>query len=254
MLPTTQPYFLTPYIAAAYRNADIAEATWQPELGFRANRAILEKLYVYYQQLYAQAPQQFLWAGLARMTGGQVLFGMDNLCKMAHDPCVLTQNIVAVAKTIFERMAWQHELFLNDYDLLLQLCAKLNTTDKTAHNYADCWQLVATNAPEKVAQGNKMLLENEQHNTIQPHYEDIKRDAYSARRFWFTRFAMRNIHPYHLRFIWQQPFGDVTVFADRWAWIDGERGMWQTWCALSVAERNRLVALDTAAIIKHRWQ
>jgi hypothetical protein len=241
------------YIQQSYAAAGIDEAAWNPALGFRKNRAVLDKLYYYYQQLYFKNPQQFLWAGLARLTGGQVLFGMANLSRIAKDPCVLTQQIMAVAKAIFERMAWQHELFLVDKHTLSEVCTQLDACDPSIHPYTACWSFISRNTVEDIALGNKMLLKNEQQSTIQPHYDVIKKDPYSARYFWFTRFVMRQIHPHHHRFIFSQPFGDVTKITDRWKWIDGSSGMWQTWCNLPQAERDRLVALDNDAVIHHHW-
>lgn len=239
-------------MAKSYRTAGIDAAAWQPELGFRANKDILYQLYDYYQALYFTNPQGFLWAGLARLTGGQVLFGMQNLVRIAKDPCALTQGIVATAKDIFDNMGWQHELFMNDRPLLMQLCQQLDAEHPAANPYAQCWQLAATGNPADMAQGNQLLLQNEQQTTIQPHYDTIKKDPYSARYFWFTRLVMRNIHPYHRRFIFCLPLGDVTRFSDRWHWIT--RSMWPRWCALSQAERSRLVALPMEGLIGHRWR
>jgi hypothetical protein len=241
------------YTAIAYVKAKINENDWKPDQGFKANLVILNKLYYYYQDLYGRNPEQFLWCGLARLTGGQVLYGMNNLTKICKDPSVITCGITAIAKDIFEAMAWQHELFLTDPLLLLNLCKALDKEKWATHSYQLCWQTILKNTKEDIANGNKMLLENEQHNTIQLHYDAIKKDPYSARYFWFTRFVMRNIHPYHKRFIFSVPFKDVTVFKHRWQWIHGEKGMWNTWCMLSKLERDRLVGLSNEEIMLHKW-
>lgn len=241
------------WTAIAYQHANIVEADWEPAKGYRANRDIMDKLYYYYQQLYFKKPSEFLWCGLARLTGGQVLYGIDNLTKICKDPSVITCNITAIAKDIFEAMAWQHELFVNDPVLLLNLCNALDKQKQATHSYQLCWRTILKNTEKDIASGNKMLLENEQNNTIQLHYDVIKKDPYSARYFWFTRFVMRNIHPYHKRFIFSVPFKDVTVFKHRWQWIDGEQGMWNSWVKLSAEERNRLVALSNEQIIRHNW-
>jgi hypothetical protein len=241
------------YTAIAYAKAQINENDWKLDQGFKANRLILHKLYYYYQDLYFRNPEQFLWCGLARLTGGQVLYGMNNLTKICKDPSVITCNITAIAKDIFEAMAWQHELLLNDPILLLKLCNELDKEKQATHSYQLCWKTILKNTEDDIADGNKMLLENEQNNTIQLHYDAIKKDAYSARYFWFTRFIMRNIHPYHKRFIFSVPFKDVTLFKYRWQWIDGEKGMWNTWITLSKEERNRLVALSNEEVMQHKW-
>lgn len=241
------------YTRKAYTRLGIDAENWQPELGFKANLPILETLYYAYQSLYFDCPNRFLWAGLARLTGGQVLFGMGNLMKIAKDPCVLSQEIVAIAKDIYDNLAWQHELFLVDSDLLIEVCEQLDLAEPATHKYADCWRLIAQNDADSIALGNRMLLENEQHNTVQPHYERIKLDEYSRPFFWFTRFVMRNIHPYHHWFFIDLPFKDVTIFENRWRWISHEKGMWRTWTALSESERSRLIGLSNDAVKKHAW-
>jgi hypothetical protein len=243
---------IQPYIQQAYDHAGINEAAWQPEKGYKHNKELLYKIYTYYQNLYFTNPDKFLWAGLARLTGGQVLYGMNNIVKIAKDPCVLTQKIGAVAKAIFERMAWQHELFNTDPELLFELL-RADTSQRPTYPYEDCWKLVMKNDAQSISLGNKMLLENEQHSTIQPYYEEIKLDKYSARYFMLTRFVMRNIHKHHRRFILCHPLGDVTVFRDRWRWIEGSKGMWRTWVDMDTKERDRLVGLSNDDVIAHRW-
>jgi hypothetical protein len=241
------------YTYRAYKRLGFEPQDWQPHLGFKANLPILEAVYYAYQSLYFDNPKRFLWAGLARLTGGQVLFGMTNLTKFIKDPCVLTQEIVAVAKDIYDNLAWQHELFLEDKQLLLAVCKQLDKTDTSPNKYADCWRLILQNDANAIAKGNKMLLENEQHNTVQPHYERIKLDAYSKPFFSCTRFVMRNIHPYHNWFFRDLSFRDVTVFKNRWQWISHEYGMWNTWTELPQRERSRLIALSNEAVIGHKW-
>ena len=241
------------YTDRAYKRLGISADTWQPHLGFKANRPIMEAIYYAYQSLYFENPKCFLWAGLARLTGGQVLFGMNNLTKFIKDPCVLTQEIVAVAKDIYDNLAWQHEFFLEDKQQLLEICEQLDKTDTSPNKYGDCWRLIQQNNEDSIAKGNKMLLENEQYNNVQPRYERIKVDAYSKPFFSCTRFVMRNIHPYHNWFFVDLPFRDVTVFDNRWHWISHEKGMWNTWICLSENERSRLIALSNEAVIGHNW-
>lgn len=237
----------------AYERAGVRAEHWDPSRGFSANALILNQIYRYYQAIYFENPDRFLWAGLARLTGGQVLYGMQNAVKIARDPCVLTQEIVAVAKDIFESLAWQHELFLDDPEQLIEVCNQLSVTHLSLHPYSDCWRLLQSEDSSKIAQGNKMLLENEQKHTIQPHYETIRKDPYANRYFRFTRFVMRNIHPHHRRFIFDVPLGDVTRFEDRWRWISHKKGMWPTWVGLNRKERDRLVALSNEDVVAHHW-
>jgi hypothetical protein len=226
---------------------------WQPELGFRANRAPMHQVYYAYQSLYQARPAQFLWAGLARLTGGQVLYGLKNLARIARDPCVMTREIVAIARDIYQNLGWQHELFLDSPDDLIACCKIFDAQTPHLHPYADCWALIEHGDRLQVALGNRMLLENEQHNTVQPHYERIRQDAYSRPYFWLTRLVMRNIHPFHRRFLFDQGLRDVTVFRNRWRWIGRPGGMWDRWAGAAQRERDYLVGLSNEAVTGQAW-
>jgi hypothetical protein len=241
------------YTAIANQNAGIDAAQWLPNNGYLHNEEIMYKVYSYYQSLYLKAPNKFLWLGLARLTGGQVLWGMNRLVKIAKDPCAITVNIVAIAKEIFEELAWQHEMYLLEPDMLIEYLKTLE--NKKQFNPANIWESIhSTTNAAIIAEANRNQLHNEQLSTVQPHYEIIRQDSYSKKFLWLTRFTMRNIHPYHKRFIVEVPFKDVTVFAYRWQWISHAKGMWASWVATGEAERTRLVRLSNEAVIQHDWQ
>jgi hypothetical protein len=244
---------ITQYRRKAYARLGINEKHWHPHLGYKSNAAILYQLYYYYREVYRQQPGKFLWMGLARLTGGQVIYGMRNVIKIAKDPCVLTQQIMQMAKDIFDDIAWQHELFLDSPEQLIKTSACLDKQQPTTHSFEQIWKMITNENPTLISAANCMLLENEQFNTIQHRYEIIRKDNYSRKNLWLTRFVMRNIHPYHKRFFFDLPFRDVTLFPYRWQWISHEQGMWNTWSKLSLQERTRLVLLDNEAVIYHRW-
>lgn len=241
------------YLQNAYLRLGVRPQDWVPALGFTKNLFILHKLYYYYQQVYLLQPNLFLWMGLARLTGGQVLWGMGNLVKISKDPSVLSHRIVLTAKDIFENLAWQHEFYLDKPTEFLFYLKEFDKTHTHKNAYYTAWQLILTNTKDNIAKGNEMLLENEQLNTIQHNYDEIKKDSYSKRYFWFTRFVMRCIHPYHNRFILDYPFEDVTKFTARWKWITHKAGMWNSWVATSTNEKIRLINLSNEDIMKHRW-
>ncbi|MBX9785023.1 MAG: hypothetical protein K2X48_17180 [Chitinophagaceae bacterium] len=241
------------YQQKAYERFGIKEEDWQPQLGYKANAEILNQLYYYYRQVYEQRSDKFLWMGLARLTGGQVMYGMRNIIKIAKDPCVLTVEIMQMAKDIFDDIAWQHELFLNNPEQLIEVCKWLDATKPAQHSFEKIWKMILLDNPQSISTANQMLLENEQFNTIQHRYEIIRKDAYSKKYLWFTRFVMRNIHPYHNRFFFDLPFRDVTEFKYRWQWISHKKGMWNTWSGLKEQERSRLVSLNNEEVIAHHW-
>lgn len=241
------------YRKKAYKLFEIKEEDWNPQLGYKENAQILDQLYYYYQEVYQKRPDKFLWMGLARLTGGQVIYGMRNFIKIAKDPCELTVQIMQMAKDIFNDIAWQHELFLQNPVQLIEVCTWLDANKPAEHSFQQIWKMILSDDAEWVSKANQLLLENEQFNTIQHRYEIIRKDACSKKYLWFTKFVMRNIHPYHKRFFFDLPFKDVTIFKYRWQWISHENGMWNTWSRLSRQERSRLVALDNEAVIAHHW-
>jgi hypothetical protein len=238
------------YLNIAYQRAKFNPQDWKPELGFTANETILLKLYEYYQAIYQQQPNKFLWAGLARLTGGQVLWGMKNLCRVAKDPCVITQQMMHIAQEVFDELAWQHEYFLDNAEEFIQYL-KVNHFDERLQ---EIWmQLLETNDENTIAEINMKLLHYEQFATIQKRYEIMRGDTYCKPFVFLMRFAMRNIHKHHSRFIVDIPFGDVTVFQYRWQWIAQPKGMWDTWTTIGKQERDRLVALSNQQVIAHDW-
>jgi hypothetical protein len=251
---TTENYMDTiiTYQQKAYDRLGVSSQNFKPELGYLANQHNMNLMYLYYQQMALLEPK-FLWMALARLTGGQVLWGMNRLVKIAKDPCILTIHIVQIAKDIFEKMAWQHELYITDYELLIITLAENEKVEQSSFSYKKIWETIKNGNAIEIAEANKELLFNEQNNTVQKHYDIIRQDAYSRKFLWLTRFTMRCIHPYHNRFIIDVPIKDVTEFRYRWHWISHTKGMWNSWKNLNDAERKRLIALPNDKIMNHDW-
>ncbi len=250
---TTAAIIINNYKHIAYQKLGVAPAAWQASNGFKHNQVILHKVYLYYQQM-ALAEPKFIWMGLARLTGGQVLWGMGNLVKIAKDPCAITIHIVQIAIDIFDKLAWQHELYLHKPALLLHVLEAWEHNATSTYKFTDIWYKIAYGTENEIATANYNLLHNEQLNTVQNHYDIIRQDAYSRKFLLLTRFTMRNIHPYHKYFIVTVPFKDVTIFKYRWQWINAPNGMWASWIAIGEKERLRLISLSNLQIIKHEWQ
>jgi hypothetical protein len=243
------------YLSQAYVNAfgTYDEPDWDPEQGFAANRDRIVKLYDYYRDTYLKRPDQFLWAGLGRMAGGAVVGGLDLLVNGGET--FLTKTMVRIGKTIFHDLAWQHEAFLDDPQTAIDNAAAQDATSPARRSYADAWRDIASGDPERIANGNKALLENEQFTIIQPLYDQIAGSS-EALVFRRTRAFTNKIHPYHRDFLVRFPTGDVINAADRWAWITEDDGMWAKWKIMpSVAadERTRLVSLSFSDILGQRF-
>ena len=243
------------YLQRAYQNAFGAydQAAWDPEQGYAANRDRIVKLYDYYQAVYLKSPQQLLWAGLGRMAGGAVVVGLD---LVAHGgETVLTNTMVRIGKAIFHDLAWQHEAFLDDPAQAIALAKTQDDSGASRCNYSDAWTDINSGEPERIAKGNRALLENEQWSIIQPLY-DVISESGEAAVFCHTSAFTGKIHPYHRDFLVRYPQGDITTAQDRWNWISEDDGMWAKWVLMpSIApeERTRLVSLSFDDILRQRF-
>jgi hypothetical protein len=210
-------------------------------------------LYDYYQSTYRSKSDRLLWAGLGRLAGGAVLGGL--LTPGLPDPSFLSATMVLIGKAIFLDLAWQHEMFLVDPQRTIDMAREHDVKFPAKAKYEIAWRKIASDTPAEVADGNRMLLENEQFTIIQPLYDKIKQ---SSEKFPFSKtnaFTL-NVHPYHLPIIESFPTTrnvDVTVANDRWEWITKQDGMWDKWIRIPTDERSRLVDLSMNDLLMKRW-
>jgi hypothetical protein len=248
------------YTLRAYEKAfGKKDNSWDPLVGFKANRARITALYEYYKNTYLSKTDKFLWAGLGRMAGGAVLGGLDFLVSgpagvLPHnDPSFLTNMMVLIGKQIFLDLAWQHELFLDDSKKAANMAREHDKRFPAKESYADAWEKIASTNFNDIVEGNKMLLANEQFTIIQPLYESLKKNFHSKGAFDYTSIFTQNVHPYHRAFLRVLPQGDVTNAKDRWAWIIESGGMMDKWGVMAVTERTRLVNLSMDDLLAQRW-
>lgn len=243
------------YLAQAYTNAfgDDDQAAWDPTQGLAANRPRIVQLYDYYRDTYLKQPDMFLWAGLGRMAGGAVVSGLDSVASLGESD--LTRTMVAIGKAIFNDLAWQHEAFLDDPQAAIALARQQDADSPARRSYGDAWTDIASGDGDRIAAGNRALLENEQYTITQPLYDQIAAgsEAFTFRR---TRAFTNKIHPYHRDFLVEFPTGDVIVADDRWAWITKDGGMYAKWVIMPTVapqERTRLVSLAFGDILNQRF-
>ena len=233
------------------------EDGWDPEAGYAANRARLARLYGYYGSLYVADPDRFLWAGFARLGGASVIGGLEFLVRKPvpnhPDPSLLTSSLVAIAKAIFLDLAWQHETFLDDPALAIELGREHDDRFPAHTSYEAAWDRIASGETGTVAEGNRDLLANEQFSIVQPFYDLIVADPEAGPVFRQSTGSARRIHPYHRDFAQVVPGGDLTDPDQRWAWIDEPGGMWDAWVALPAEERLRLVELPHSDLVAQQW-
>lgn len=229
----------------------------EPELGFGPSRPTLAALYNYYGDLAEREPARFLWAGLARLAGASVIAGLDLLIAddgVAYpDPSPLTASLTGIAGAVFTDLAWLHEAFLDDPDSVIDLAAAHDAAHPARTSYAVAWTLISGNDADAQADGNRALLAIEQFSIVQPVYDRILADPEAGPVLRATGSLVPPVHPYHAALRETVPGGDLTNANDRWRWISGPGGMWETWIALPAAERRRLIGLPLEDLIARRW-
>jgi hypothetical protein len=255
------------YRDRAYQRAfgDHGES-WIPAAGFAANRARIVKLYDYYRAVFNDRPDRFLWAGLGRMAGGAVVGGLDFMTSLPFsDPTPITQVMVEIGRAIFNDLAWLHEAYVDDPAAAILLAGAQDLVHPARRSYAEALTRIHNGSADQIAEGNRALLEIEQYSIIQPLYDRLRPPSPEWGIFKLTRTATGAVHPYHRDFLTSFPtteFRDVTLFDDRWKWINLPGGMWEKWAGgwqgpgvgVDASERARLVNLSFDRILRADFQ
>jgi hypothetical protein len=209
-------------------------------------------LYDYYRDLFNRRPEEFLWAGLARMAGGAVVGGLD---AVPDDNNRLVATMLRAGREIFVDLAWQHEAAIAAPRDLVRLATFHDAEVGAGTSYARAWQKMLSRDPAAIRAGNRELFKNEQFSITQ-RCSDALRANPPSRPGWLRRLVRGAsdltfaIHPYHRDFTLDFPTGDIGKSEERWAWIMLDGGMWEKWVTMPAAERSRLVNLDFDAIVR----
>ena len=237
--------------ARALRAAKIDESRWQPERGFTDNQATFFAVYQYYQGLHNLRPAQFLWAAMAKLAGGEVYRGlkdelqpyidawensrnnpwispgaMASMAFMAGNAKDLQIRLLKMQKDIFVDLAWQHQAFLEGDLKAMEAAGSDGELDQGPMS---AWRLIASGDKGAGSRGNFALLLREQRDILEPHYRSLRDlkdfDLIPDRMSRGARCPIAGPLPRMPRckdFRIAVPDGDVTVFQDRWRWIELE--------------------------------
>lgn len=188
------------WTATAMLAAGIDPAGWDPSLGAAANREIVEQVYTYYGQLYADSPH-LLWAAMANMIGPSFAAGFFDLnliqryadaygrtgapglpagmSELAHataaDLRFYEMTFLGMQKDIFVDQASMHEAYERGGLDAIREMAEAGIFDRSTLR---AWELIDQGRQSgdwaAIAAGNKGLLRREQFDIVADSYDEMR--------------------------------------------------------------------------------
>ena len=250
---------------------------WGPA-PFMTNRVYIQNVYAYYEYLYLQKPNLFLWAGLAKMAGGPVYGAMVDaeyartlspmgLAVLASATADFFQETLTKGNyEIFDDLAWQFRAYQASGIWALRY-VRLKDLDPGIRDidlpyWEEMWQGEYSSSSTLVQKANYDLTNREQQYIVQGAWTEFKTHGVTGIQYLLNILAYSPI--YDLPGVGALSFSDVvgptkdiTLFPDRWDWIDcsyGPYGIWDDWISLSTTTRTGFVTIPLSARAgKFRW-
>lgn len=183
------------------RQLGIDPVAWDTTRGLSFNDDRITRVYEYYADLFLRHPE-LQWAGMAKLAGGLVYAGMQDLhvlrglsaderlgwlaSAMPGMPPGLAQvlahageaeldayedTFVSMQRQIFEDMGWQHAAYdRGGIEEMRSLAAR----GELSPQLLTVWEDIASGDPERVQQGNMALLRREQETILQDDYDAMQ--------------------------------------------------------------------------------
>jgi hypothetical protein len=245
---------------------------------FFTKKAYIQNVYGYYQWLFFQRSDSFLWAGLAKMAGGPVYAGMNDAeygrtvvpswapgwtLSTANGICDFFQNTLIKGNyDIFDDLAWQFYAYQASGIWALRYIAtdprRLAPSilrDFSIGPWNEIWQGEYGGAPIPIANGNNLLTQREQRYIVQGAWDDFHAVAIPIPLLPVWQSLLNALAPSPLRPLGHDfnavvppstafPSPDITQFPDRWEWIQPAvaahvgTGIWDTWLGIGPGSPN----------------
>ncbi|WP_049568595.1 DUF2515 family protein [Streptomyces sp. SBT349] len=183
------------------RQLGIDPAAWDTSRGLSANDDRIARVYEYYADLFLRHPE-LQWAGMAKLAGGLVYAGMQDLhvlrglagderlawiaATMPTMPpgmaLVLASaseaelehyedTFVDMQKQIFVDMGWQHAAYDRGG---IEEMRRLAAGGELTPGMLTAWEDIASGDPARIEQGNAALLRREQETILQDDYDAMQ--------------------------------------------------------------------------------
>lgn len=234
---------------------------WDTERGVSCNDSRIQAGYGYYQKVWDEHPE-VTWAGLAKLAGTTVYAAMQDIHilrtmtkdkrldffndlglpdqvaeKLANIPNealdYFEDQLAAMQKAIFMDLGWELEAYSQGGVKEMRRLAKAG---QITPQELDAWEDIGSGDPERVKEGNQVLAYREQHDILQPFYDDMKSKPFGDEITYLFGFMIDSPVPGGKSFgDWARkvsvggvpipvpvPMGNIATFDTRWKWITGE--------------------------------
>ncbi|WP_277438118.1 hypothetical protein [Streptomyces sp. SPB162] len=256
------------YTAKAMIAAGVDPTTWDPSKGLGPNDENVQKVYAWYARMWQQNPN-LQWAGMAKLAGGTVYAGMQDLDVVInhHDEAGLlspfmglgvdeakwfNNKFLEMQKQIFLDMGAQHAAYLDGGMDAINALKQAGQIDARS---VDAWQGIDSGDPQRIADGNKSLLMREQKKILPPYYSEVYHHDGPVGYLFASELdnmtsspipGSKSFKSYSHGFV-GYPFNQVTNTDDRWDWISGDMlPAYQRLLRDDPGEAKRLIALPLA--------
>jgi hypothetical protein len=181
-------------------------STYHPGDGFHANVPKVQAIYYYYQQLYRQMPEKFMWAGMAKTAAAPIYAGMSDLTEWYYGSEItpgtgfgardvgtgwfINGLLLDGQRHIFNDKAWTHRAYqASGIEALKHTVAVGGPTITNLGAWRDIDEGIRNANQTKINEGNGKLLLREQEIVVQPDYEFIRtvwlRQPPAIAAWWF---------------------------------------------------------------------
>jgi len=229
--------------------------------GLSGNVKQVKAVYAYYQQLYLQHENQFMWAGMARTASASIYAAMADAAQPGTAGAFVGVQFDEVEKAllygqwlIYADLGWPHRAYEASGIGALKYVKEDLNEDFTLTPWTQIDAGIAEEDQDAINAGNRELLRREQTEVVLPAYNIIRIAVPEGSRLtifnWFAENPMPGGPPIQN----VVPDGDITNTAQRWQWIDDTSwGMLAIWNgtassplapSFSSAKRKELVEKD----------
>jgi hypothetical protein len=242
--------------------AGVDRGNWDTGKSLADNIGNVRAVYDFYQFLYNSDPNEFQWAGLARLAGAEFFSGMEKAYVAAEFPppgviglpgAVVTQAagrateqfLLEGQKRIFSDLAWQHEAYLHGGIAAMDVLER-KYGDQFNSDSVNGWRCIANG---DVSRGNLLLLKREQQVIVQPLYQESGFDNYLLAQPLSVMAQSPVPEGGGGSFEQYLPGGNIGDFGQRWSYLANDT--WPAWERLAASTASRLVntPLDQRASI-----